>query len=195
MTVRSNPHRFIFPWKLCPEPVTKTFPDGYYGKRIPFRAKKSMNSSRAKIYRLTVWLIAIVMMPIVGTAQMNSLRSPQAIICGKVTPDTLFRGVEVAPGHDSTFCVNVKNCGDTTVAFDAYTGLGDYTVSPSVSPALAPDSSFTFCITFRPKSIGDKHAFLFISVGALQYYIPMFCKHALCSSECCNCIIRPGESR
>jgi hypothetical protein len=100
------------------------------------------------------------------TAPVNS----QAIHCAKVYPDILFRGVEIAPGQDSTQCVTVKNCGDTLEVFKATLGSGNYFSTPQQSPPIPPDSSFTFCITFRPKIIGASNAFLFIDFG--KYSVP-----------------------
>ena len=100
---------------------------------------------------------------------------PQTNLCAKISPDTLFVGVTLSPGKDSTQCVRVTNCGDTTEVFNATVGSGDYFVSPKTSPAIPVDSSFTFCVTFHPKNAGDKQAFLFINIDASQiYYVPMF---------------------
>ncbi|MFI5264227.1 MAG: choice-of-anchor D domain-containing protein [Candidatus Kapaibacterium sp.] len=120
-----------------------------------------------------LFMVFIVPVVLLLLAITDSPAKQASTICAKAFPDTLFRGVTVALAQDSTQCVTITNCGDTTVIFDAYTSLGDYSVSPKASLPLPPDSSFTFCVTFSPKNIGNKHAFLFISAGYMQLYIPV----------------------
>ncbi len=132
--------------------------------------------SLLKLFGRFIYVAALVMILLSGTfvsAQTASFGNQPAIICGKVTPDSLFHGVELAVGQDSTECVTVTNCGDAAEVFDANVGLNDYIVTPKSSPPIPPDSSFTFCITFQPRNVGDKHTFFFVAIDSLQYYIPL----------------------
>lgn len=96
--------------------------------------------------------------------QANSPVHTTANFCATVFPDTLFRGVKLEIGGDSTLCVTVKNCGDTTEIFSADIVAPGYDVTPTFSPVIQPDSLFKFCITFHPQSWGAADANLVIAV-------------------------------
>ena len=132
------------------------------------------SSLKLKQTILGLMLIALILHS--GSAIAQSESPPHALsnICANISPDILFVGVQISLGQDSTQCVKVTNCGDSAEVFNAATGSGDYVVSPKVSPSILPDSSFTFCITYRPKIASDKQVFLFINIGASKiYYVPM----------------------
>jgi hypothetical protein len=149
-----------------------------------------MSPSRFKLLKRTVCchslIVGAVLYSVITTAYAGSAWSSQTNFCITVSTDTLFVNVKLGIGQDSVQCITVTNCGDTTEVLNALTGMSDYSVSPKISPPLEPDSSFTFCVTFAPKNIGDKNAFLFINIGSLQKYISM-----RGSTPCANLSVPP----
>ncbi len=71
--------------------------------------------------------------------------------CAKLSTDSLFFGVKLDIGKDSTQCFTVTNCGDTLESVYADLRAASYSLTFPYVPNLKPDSTFTFCVTYQPQ--------------------------------------------
>jgi hypothetical protein len=118
-------------------------------------------------------------------AQIHPGKDILAIHCGKLSTDSLFSGVEISPFQDSTQCFTITNCGDSLKRFFADLQSNDYEISTNLSPILKPDSSFTFCVTYRPQKLSVDEGKIEVTPGGI---IRLFGR-----TPCSHIVVSPKE--